>query len=105
MVAAVLSAVMTLSSAGVARMWAGMIGVVMLAGLTVWLTRQVRPEPLGTVLRRARTIVPRVTLAVYAAGAAPVLLVLYAVIGGLAPLVAAMVLAAVAELMVLTQRA
>ncbi|UQU68356.1 hypothetical protein COUCH_02835 [Couchioplanes caeruleus] len=105
MIAAVLSAVMTLSSAGVARMWAGMIGVVLLAGLVVWLTRQVRPEPLGTVLRRARTTAPRLVLAVYAAVLAPALLVLYAVIGGLAPLVAAMVLAAVAELMVLTQRA
>ncbi|WP_199510257.1 hypothetical protein [Nucisporomicrobium flavum] len=105
MIAAVLSAVMTLSSAGIARTWAGMIGVVLLLGLVGWLTRQLRPEPLGTVLRRARTTAPRLVLAVYAATLAPVLLVLYAVIGGLAPLVAAMVLAAVAELMVLTQRA
>ncbi|MEV4704762.1 hypothetical protein [Actinoplanes sp. NPDC049316] len=104
MIAAVLSAVMTLSSSGVARMWAGVIGAVLLVGVTAWLTRQVRPEPLGAVLHRARTAVPRVTLAVYASALAPVVLVLYAVIGGLAPLVAAMVLAAVAELLVLTQR-
>ncbi|MEV4635880.1 hypothetical protein AB0J80_00870 [Actinoplanes sp. NPDC049548] len=100
-VTAVLSAVMTLASTGVARMWAAVIGVVILAGTVGWLARQVRPEPLGTVLRR---LAPRSSLAVYAAAPAPVLLVLYALIGGLVPLVAAMVLAAAAELVVLTHR-
>ncbi|BCJ53682.1 hypothetical protein Asp14428_51570 [Actinoplanes sp. NBRC 14428] len=103
-VAAVLSAVMTLASPGVARMWAGVIGVVILAGVTGWLSRQIRPEPLGAVLRRARASFPRLTFAACAAGIAPVLLVLYAVVGGLVPLIAAMVIAAIAELVALTQR-
>lgn len=100
-VTAVLSAVMTLASPGVARMWAAVIGVAILAGVAGWLARQVRPESLGTVLRRAG---PRLTSAVYATALAPMLLVLYAVLGGLVPLVAAMVLAAIAELIVLTHR-
>ena len=103
-IAAVLSAVMNLSSAGVARMWAGMIGVVILVAIGVWLARQVRPERLGTALGRVREKNPRLVVAVWATALAPVLLVCHAVIGGLVPLIAAMVVAAAAELIVLTQR-
>jgi Flp pilus assembly protein TadD len=103
-IAAVLSAVMNLSSAGVARMWAGVIGVVILIAVGAWLARQVRPERLGTVLGRVREKSPRLAVAVWATMLAPVLLVCHAVIGGLVPLVAAMVVAAAAELIVLTQR-
>lgn len=103
-VAAVLSAVMNLSSAGVARMWAGVIGVVILIAVGAWLARQVRPERIGTVLGRVRRKSPRLAAAVWATALAPVLLICHAVIGGLIPLVAAMVVAATAEVVVLTQR-
>ncbi|MFI7596815.1 hypothetical protein [Actinoplanes sp. NPDC049681] len=101
-ITAVLSAVMTLASPGVARTWAAVIGLAILAGVAGWLARQVRPESLGKVIRR---LPPRSASAVYATALAPVLLILYAVVGGLVPLVTAMVLAAAAELIVLTQRA
>ncbi|MFI5493287.1 tetratricopeptide repeat protein [Actinoplanes sp. NPDC051859] len=101
LIAAVLSAVMTLTSTGVARTWAGMMGVVILIGVTVWLGREVRPDSIGTVLERTSR---RLSRAAYATLTAPLLLVLHAAIGGLVPLVAAMVVAALAELFVLTRR-
>ncbi|WP_306203883.1 tetratricopeptide repeat protein [Actinoplanes sp. RD1] len=104
MIAAVLSAVMTLSSSGIARTWAGTIGVVVLVALVAWTSRQVRPEPLGAVLGRARGSLPRLVPAFGATLLAPVLLVVFAAVGGVVPLIIAMVLAAVAELLVLTQR-
>lgn len=102
LVAAVLSAVMNLTSSGVARMWAGMMGVIILAGVAVWLSRELRPESIGVVFGRA----PRkLVLAAYATALSSVLLVLHAVIGGLIPLIVAMVVAVGAELVVLTRRA
>ncbi len=101
-VAAVLSAVMNLASPGVARMWAGVMGVTILVAVGVWTVRQVRPESLGAVLSRLRRTDRRLTVAAGAVTLAPVLLIVHAAVGGLVALVAAMVVAAVAELVVLT---
>jgi tetratricopeptide (TPR) repeat protein len=99
-VAAVLTAVMTLASPGASRVWAGFIGVLLVAGLGVWLGRRLT-EPMGRALSRLRHEDTRLALAAFLTAAAPVLLVLYALIGGLVPLVAAMVAGAIAELLVL----
>lgn len=99
-VAAVLTAVMTLASPGASRVWAGFIGVLLIAGLGVWLGRRLT-EPLGRVLSRLRHEDTRLALAAFLTVAAPVLIVLYALVGGLVPLVSAMVVGAIAELLVL----
>jgi tetratricopeptide (TPR) repeat protein len=102
LVAAVLAAVMTTVSGGVARTWAGVIGVVVLTAFAVWLSRML-PASFGGALREIRGT-PRLVAAVYAAASAPVALVAFALVGGVIPLVLAMILAAAAELAVLTQR-
>jgi tetratricopeptide (TPR) repeat protein len=102
LIAAVLAAVMTIASGGVARMWGGVIGVVILVAVAVWLTRAL-PVPVGAALREVRGS-GRLVAAVYAAAVAPLGLVAFAVFGGVAPLVVAMLLAASAELAGLTQR-
>jgi hypothetical protein len=68
----------------------------------VWLAR-VLPVSFGTAIQEVRST-PRLVAAVYAAALAPVGLVAFAVVGGVVPLVVAMVLAAFAELAILTQR-
>jgi tetratricopeptide (TPR) repeat protein len=98
MVAAVVTAGMTLASSGASRVWAGLIGVLVLAGVVIWLRRALT-EPLGPALARVRRHEIRVAMAAYLAALAPVLLVLYAVVGGFVPLVAAIVVAAVGELL------
>nr|WP_238547436.1 hypothetical protein [Actinoplanes friuliensis] len=100
LIAAVLAAVMTLASSGVARMWAGVIGVVVLVALGVWLSRSLH-EPVAAALRR---LPRRLSFACYATAVAPLGLLGFALIGGVVPLILAMVVAAVAELVVLTQR-
>ncbi len=102
LIAAVLAAVMTGVSGGVARTWGGVIGVVVLVAFVVWLAR-VLPVSFGTAIQEVRST-PRLVAAVYAAALAPVGLVAFAVVGGVVPLVVAMVLAAFAELAILTQR-
>jgi tetratricopeptide (TPR) repeat protein len=102
LIAAVLAAVMTLASSGVARMWAGVIGVVILVAVGAWLARQL-PGSIGAALRGVRQ--SRLPVAVYATALAPVLQVGFAVVGGVVFLVTAMAVAAFAELLVLTQRA
>ncbi|MFI5932511.1 tetratricopeptide repeat protein [Actinoplanes sp. NPDC051494] len=104
-VAAVLSAVMTLASPGVARMWAGVMGVTVLVAVGAWLARQVRPRSLGAALTLVRRTDRRLAFAGTAAAIAPLLLVTHALVGGLVALIAALVVAAVAELVILTQRA
>jgi tetratricopeptide (TPR) repeat protein len=99
-VAAVLTAVMTLASTGASRVWAGAIGVLIVVVLGVWLTRRLR-EPMGVALARIRRRDFPLALAAFGVAAAALLLVLYALVGGLVPLVAAMVVGAVAELIVL----
>jgi tetratricopeptide (TPR) repeat protein len=102
LVAAVLAAVMTNASTGVARAWGGVIGVVVVVAVLVWLNRAL-PVPVGTGLHEIRGS-GRLVAAVYATALAPFGLVAFAVVGGVAPLIAAMLLAAFAELVVLTQR-
>ncbi|GAA2530237.1 hypothetical protein [Winogradskya humida] len=104
MITAVLSAVMTLASPGVARMWAGVIGVTILIAVAAWLARQVRPETVGAVFARIRRADGRLALAAATSALAPFLLVLHAVVGGLPALIAAMVVAAAAELIILTSK-
>jgi Flp pilus assembly protein TadD len=103
LIAAVLTAVMTLVSAGVARMWGGVIGVAVLVAVGVWLVRAL-PEPLGPAVRRVSRSSRGLTFAICAAALAPVGLLVFAVTGGVVPLVAAMVVAGMAELVVLTAR-
>jgi tetratricopeptide (TPR) repeat protein len=102
-VAAVLTGVMTLASLGASRVWAGFIGVLVLAALLLWLSRRLT-EPMSAALGRLRSGPARLAAAAYGSVAAPLLLVVYAAVGGLVPLVAAMIVAGVAELIVLTHR-
>jgi hypothetical protein len=102
LVAAVLAAVMSSVSGGVARTWGGVIGVVVLLAFVGWLSRTL-PASFGTALGEIRRS-PRLIAAVYAAALAPLGLVAFALVGGVIPLILAMVLAAAAELAVLTDR-
>jgi hypothetical protein len=103
LVAAFITASMTLASDGVSRVWAGLIGLLILGGIVFWLNRRM-PEPLAAGLARLRTHRRSLAVAAYLTFAAPLLLAVYALIGGVAPLVAGMVLAAAAEMIVLTTR-
>ena len=103
LVAAVLTASMTLVSVGISRMWAGLIGVLILGGLVFWLNRRLT-EPLAAGLARLRAHRRPLAVAAYLTFAAPVLLLVYTFVGGVIPLIAAMLLAAAAELTVLTTR-
>jgi len=102
LLAAVLAAVMTIASSGVARMWGGVIGVVIVLAVGVWLTRAL-PVPVGAALREVRGS-GRLVAGVYVAALAPLGLLAFAVLGGVAPLIIAMLLAALAEIAVLTDR-
>jgi tetratricopeptide (TPR) repeat protein len=103
LVAALLTALMANASAGASRVWAGLIGVIVLTAVLIWLSRRLL-EPLGVALGRLRTQDRRLATAAYLMFAAPVLVLVYAVVGGLAPLVAAMAVAAAAELLILMRR-
>ncbi|XVV12367.1 hypothetical protein ACQP2X_47495 [Actinoplanes sp. CA-131856] len=102
-VAAVLAGLMTLASDGISRMWAGLIGLLIFVGVIVALNRNV-PEPLAAALTRLRAHDRRLAAAAYVGFVAPLLLFVYALAGGIVALVSAMVLAAVAELLILTRR-
>jgi tetratricopeptide (TPR) repeat protein len=99
-VATVLTAVMTLASPGASRVWAGIVGVLVIVAVAIWLARHLT-EPMGTALDRLRRHDRRLAMAAFLTVFAPLLLVAYAAVGGLVPLVAAIVLGAVAELLVL----
>ncbi|GAB1643450.1 tetratricopeptide repeat protein [Krasilnikovia sp. MM14-A1259] len=103
LVAGLLTGLMRLASPGASRVWAGVIGVLILVAVTVWLTRRLT-EPLGAALRRVRAGDQPLAAAAYLAGAAPLLVVLHAALGGVVTLVAAMITAALAELFVLARR-
>jgi Flp pilus assembly protein TadD len=103
LVAAVLTSAMATVSGGVSRVWAGMIGVLLLVAVPVWLSRQLT-EPLSSALNRLRARNRRRAVAVYAALSAPIFIVLYAVIGSLMLLITTMLVAAVAELLFLARR-
>jgi hypothetical protein len=102
-VAAVLSAAMTLTSAGISRVWAGLIGVIVFSAVIFWFRGRL-PEPAGVVLARLRDGDRRLAVAVYLTFAAPLFLLGYAAVGGPIPLVAGMLTAAVAELLTLVGR-
>jgi hypothetical protein len=103
LVAGLLTALMAASSPGASRAWAAVIGVLVLIALPAWLKRQL-PEPVSAVLARLRAHDGRLLIAFWATLLSPPLLIAYAAVGGVIPLVAAMVVAAVAELLVLTHR-
>jgi tetratricopeptide (TPR) repeat protein len=103
LVACVITAAMTLASPGISRMWAGLVGLLILAGFPFWLKRQLT-EPLAAALGRLRSQRRGLAAAAYLIFIAPVLLLAYALVGGVFPLLAGMVLAAAAELIVLTTR-
>ncbi|WP_412753302.1 tetratricopeptide repeat protein [Krasilnikovia sp. M28-CT-15] len=103
LVAGALTAVMRLASPGASRVWAAVMGVLILVAVVVWLTRRLT-EPLGTALRRLGERDRPLLAAAYLAGAAPLLIVLHAAVGGVVALVAAMVTAALAELFVLVRQ-
>ena len=103
LLAGVTAAVMTLASSGISRAWAGMIGLFILAGVAVWLRRALT-EPLAGVLSRLRAADRALAGAIYLSFAAPLLLPVYAAMGGVVPLVAGMILAAVAQLLAATRR-
>lgn len=102
-ITAVIAGLMTLASDGISRMWAGLIGVLIFVGVTFLLNRNV-PEPLAVALSRLRANDRRLAAAAYVGFVAPLLLFVYALAGGIVALVSAMVLAAVAELLILTRR-
>jgi tetratricopeptide (TPR) repeat protein len=98
LVAAVSTAAMSTASAGASRVWAAMIGVLLLIAVPIWLGRRLT-ERLSTALARLRSRDRRLAAAVYAALFAPVLIMLYAAIAGPVPLVAAAAVAAAALLL------
>ncbi|MEV4280340.1 tetratricopeptide repeat protein [Actinoplanes xinjiangensis] len=102
-VAAVLTSAMTLISAGISRVWAGLIGVLVFGAVVFWFRSRL-PEPAGVVLRRLRGNDRKLAVAVYLTFAAPLFLLAYAVVGGPVPLVAGMLIAAVAEVLMLIRR-
>ncbi|GIE79951.1 hypothetical protein Aph02nite_59010 [Actinoplanes philippinensis] len=102
-VAAVLAAAMTLISAGISRVWAGLIGALVFGAVVFWFRSRL-PEPAGVVLRRLRDSDRTLAVAVHLTFAAPLFLLAYAMVGGPVPLVAGMLTAAVAEIVVLLHR-
>jgi tetratricopeptide (TPR) repeat protein len=103
LVAAALTALMTTASGGASRVWAGMIGAILLVAVPIWLSRRLT-EPMSNALSRLRSKDRRLAFAVYATFAAQFLIVLYAVIGGLPTLIAAVAVLAAADALVLARR-
>ncbi|MDY7083907.1 MAG: tetratricopeptide repeat protein [Actinomycetota bacterium] len=103
LVAGLFAGLMTLTSDGISRTWAGLIGVLLFAGVIFVLNRSV-PEPLAVALTRLRQHNRPLAVAAHVGFVAPLLLLIYALIGGVVPLVAAMTVAALAEILILTRR-
>jgi hypothetical protein len=103
LVAALLTALMATASGGASRVWAGLISVILFVAVLGWLTRRLT-EPTADALSRLRKTDRALAGAAYLTFVAPLLILVYALIGGLVLLIAAMVLAALAELLVLTRR-
>lgn len=103
LIAAVIAGAMTLASDGISRVWAALIGLLILGGVTFWLNRKL-PEPLAAALARLRTHRRPLAWATYLTFTAPILLLAYTFVGGVAPLAAALLLAAAAGTIVLASR-
>jgi len=103
LVTGVMAGFMTLTSEGISRVWAGLVGVLIVVGVLIALRRMV-PEPLGAALGRLRAHNRPLAGATYIGFVAPLVLLVYALVGGVVTLVAALVLAAVAELLILSRR-
>ncbi len=102
LIAAALTALMTVASPGASRVWAGMIGAILIVVGPIWLSRRLT-EPMSNALSRLRSQDRRLAIAVYATVAAQVLILTYAVIGGPIPLIAAMAVSATAVALALTR--
>ncbi|MCO8274436.1 hypothetical protein M1L60_27950 [Actinoplanes sp. TRM 88003] len=103
LITGVMAGFMTLTSEGISRVWAGLVGVLIVVGVLVAMKRML-PEPLGTALGRLRAHNRPLAGATYIGFVAPLVLLVYALVGGVVSLVAAMVLAAIAELLILSRR-
>jgi Flp pilus assembly protein TadD len=103
LVAAALTAAMTLINTGISRMWSGLIGALVFGAVLLWFRSRLT-EPAGTVLARLRAKDRNLAVAAYLTFVAPLFLVLYAGIGGLIPLVIGMIVATVAEFLVAAAR-
>jgi Tfp pilus assembly protein PilF len=103
LIAAVVSAAMSTASDGVSRAWAALFGLIIVAGVTIWLNRNI-PGPLGAALTRLRASNRWLAVALYLSLAGPLLLPVYALVGGVIPLIVGMVLAAAANMVALTRR-
>ena len=100
LVAAVVAAAMSTASEGVSRAWAALFGLIIVLGVLIWLRRSI-PGRLGASLARLRANRRSLAVALYLSLAAPLLLPVYALIGGVLPLIVGMVLAAAAGLVIL----
>lgn len=103
LIAAVVTAAMTLVSDGISRVWAGLIGFLVFVAIILWFRSRLT-EPAGVVLSRLRSGDRLLAAALYMTFAAPLFLLAYALVGGLPTLIAGMVLAAAAELIVILRR-
>jgi hypothetical protein len=103
LIAGVTAGLMTLASDGISRAWAGVIGILIFVGVVFALNRMV-PEPLARALGRIRAHDRKLAAAAYAGFVAPLLLFVYALVGGLVPLVVAIVPAAAAALLIRIRR-
>lgn len=103
LIAGVVAAAMATISPGISRVWAGLIALLIFGAVLFWFRSRL-PEPVGVVLPRLRSGDKRLAAAVYLTFAAPLSLLVYAMIGGLLPLIAGMTVAMVAELLVLLSR-
>lgn len=103
LIAALLTALMATASGGASRVWAGLISVILFSTVLAWLSRRLT-EPMANALGRLRRSDRTLAVAAYLTFAAPLLILVYALIGGLIPLIAAMVMAALAEIAVLVLR-
>jgi hypothetical protein len=80
-----------------------MVGALLFVAVPIWLSRRLVGSA-AAGLSRLRTDDRPLAIAAYAALFAPLLVVLYAVVGGSIPLVVAMLTAATAELIILIRR-
>jgi hypothetical protein len=102
LIAAMLTTLMTVTSPGASRVWAGMIGAILIVAGPIWLSRRLT-EPMSSALSRLRTQDRRLATAIYATSAAQLLILIYAVIGGPIPLIAAIAVSATADALALTR--